>query len=515
MNSVLHAFLAMAAILAAPAPATAQKSAAPASVPSAPPPNLVLVTVDTCRADHLSCYGYPRPTTPTIDEIAAESLFFERCYSAFSQTTPSHLSIMTGVYPIEHGVLACSFRASEEKQASLAFASTDQLKSVAQLLSAHGYHTGGFVSAATVKRITGVATGFEAWSEPKSEVRPGAETLADGLAWLKTVPEPFFLWLHFFDAHAPPRDENHLYLKEFAPDDVVERVIQELHISPRVAGHRTGGAKVRAADQFATYDAGLRVVDDLVKGLRGALEEKGAWPHTTFVLTGDHGEGLGQHDFLTHALVWSEQVRVPFLIRIPGRAPERIAKVVSTIDVLPTAVTLSAGIPSQELLSQARGRNVLADDFEERPVLSMSPKSQNEQALTTENWRFIRRPDGEDSLFDLRTDPYELHDVKEANAKIAGAFAHQLDVLMKEMRQRRRYFAKGIVNPELTAAEEAEMREALQKLGYVDGEDEEGGRDAQEEGDDDGAGGGGKPDNGAPTKRDPAAPARKGHDVPH
>jgi len=467
MNSILAELVVICSawspqVAPVPVPAPTPDRAKPTDpAQTAKLPNLVLITIDTCRADHLSCYGYPR------------------------KTTPSHCSIFTGVYPYEHGVLSCSFKATQEQQAVHALASTDQLKSITELLLAHGYATGGFVSGATVKKITGLGLGFQSWSEPVTEVRPGTETLADALAWMKTAPEPFFLWFHTFDAHAPPREENHKYQKEFAADDVVKKLMAELHIRQTTRGKHNGGGNVSCSEQIAQYDAGLRVVDDEVKGLKEALEARGAWDRTTFVITGDHGEGLGQHNFLAHALCWNEQVHVPFVLRVPGHAPEKCAKVISTIDVIATALDLTPGMPKQEFLAQARGRNVLADDFEERPVFTMSPKSQNESSLTTHRWRFIHRPDGEDALYDLENDPYELKDVKSENPKIHSAFKQQLDAMVKEQRTRRRYYARGIVNAKLTAAEETEQADALKKLGYVEGEGDEGEEGGDEE--DDGA----------------------------
>ena len=463
---------------AAPSPAP------PAAPPPAQPgseqkrlPNLVLITIDTCRADHLGCYGYARKTSPAIDALASESIVFERCYSAFPQTTPSHCSIFTGLYPFEHGVSSCSFRASEEEQAALALNSTDQMKPIAEILAAHGYATGGFVSGATVKKITGLGQGFAAWSEPVKEARQGTETLADALAWMKTAPEPFFLWFHTFDAHAPPRGENRTYSKELAVDDVVKRLMAEVHASQTAHSRHDGGTIVSCADEIASYDAGLRVCDDEVKGLRQALEARGAWDRTTFVVTGDHGEGLGQHGFLTHALCWNEHLHVPFLLRVPGRAPERCGKVISTIDIVATALDLTPGMPKEEFLAQARGRNVLSDDFEERPVFSMSPRSQNEFSLTTSRWRFIRRPEGDDELFDLKSDPYELKDVGDENPKVRSAFRQQVEMMIKEQKLRRRYYLRGVVQAKLSAEEEAAHVEALRKLGYVDGEGEEAGGD--------------------------------------
>jgi len=480
-------------VLAAFAPRATQQAApsAAAPKPAAPPaaaearPNLVIVTMDTTRADQLGCYGYVRPTTPQIDALARESTLFESCYTALTHTTPSHTSLFTGVYPFEHGVLSCSFRAADEVQQQRAFASVPALRSYAEILASHGWSTGGFVTGATTKKVTGLAAGFEAWSEPADVVRPGAEATADAIAWLDTAKEPFLLWVHYFDAHIPPREEYVKVHPELEPDAKLRAVIAERRISPtrRPAGSVAPGKDSPAARanydreiDIARYDTGLRMIDDHVAALRAKLEARGAWPRTTVVIFGDHGEGLGQHHFVEHGPVWREQTRVPFVLRVPGRAPERVATVCSTIDILATAIAATPGLPRDEFAAQARGSDVLAHEFEERPVFSMSPPTRGEYSLTTARWRWIHRNRGKHALYDLQNDPHELTDVQAKHPDVAAALDRQLLQLIKEQRERyAEIYGDSHPGTRLTRDQEAQLKAELQKLGYVDGDGEEAG----------------------------------------
>ncbi len=431
-------------------------------------PNLVLVTFDTTRADHVGCYGYFRDTTPTLDALAAESLVFERCYSVIPNTTASHASMMTGLHPLEHGVTSGAFREAESVQASRALATSPSLHTVAQLLHDAGWQTGGFVSGATVKRITGIAAGFAAFTEPQFHVRPGTETLDDALRWLATVPEPFFLWVHLFDAHAPPRERNQVHVDLFPGDDLLQRHLAALGIPPILAATDGLSAALDLAPVFAEYDAGLRLMDDHVRTLRDALVRRQSWDATTLVVAGDHGEGLGQHGFLLHAHVWNEQLRVPFLLRVPGRPPARISDVVSTIDVLPTALAATPGFPSDELLAQASGRNVLAEGFEEHPVFAMSNPSRGELALIGAEYKYIYRSSGSHALYRLSSDPHELHDLLATEPAVAAALERQLRTQIAAQLARHARLTAGAIAPTASAEEQSALRVALAALGYAE-----------------------------------------------
>jgi len=434
-------------------------------------PSLVLVTIDTLRADHLSCYGYFRKTSPAIDALAADSIVFERCYATIPHTTPSHASLLTGVLPFEHGITANFFMASEARQRMQALTTSPHFKTYAQILKQHGWKTGGFVSSATTKKITGLAAGFDAWTEPSELGRRGTESLEDALQWLRTVgPEPFFLWLHLFDVHGvpEPRDRDLEYGGAFAEDDALRAHMKELAIPEEFARNERSSA--RPTPVINGYDGSIRHVDGLVQTLVDELRRLGAWERTAFVLTADHGEGLGQHEFMGHGLVWGEQLRVPLIVHVAGSAPERRDDLMSGIDVLPTLLDLLPGFPRDELLAQARGRSVVAADFEPRPVFSMSPSGKDEYALTATPWKFIHRPKGSDALYHLRDDPHELHDVIGEQPRVAAALKQLLFASMKEQRNRHTSLLRGGTMPPISAEEEAKHLEELRKLGYVDGE---------------------------------------------
>ncbi len=449
----------------APPPAELGTAEASATRVETPRANFILVTLDTTRADHLGCYGYARATTPNLDAFAAESLLFENCYAPIAHTTPSHASLFTGVFPYEHGVLACSFRADERVQEQRAFVSTARLKSYPQILADHGFATGGFVTAATTKKVTGLAAGFAAWGEPSGEVRAGAEALSEALAWLETAPEPFCLWLHLFDAHAPPREKNAKHVQKFPADAALRAHLAERKID---------GGLANLEREFALYDAGVRLMDDHFRDLRAALVARGAWDDSVIVVTGDHGEGLYQHGERTHGTVWKEQLHVPLMVRVPGHAPQRVATVLSTIDILPTAVTLAgATLPSDELLLQAHGHAALAEDFEERPVFSMSPPKRGEFSLSTARWRLIRRKGGESELYDLEADPFELHDVAAAQPDITDRLATLLRQSIAEQKRRHSWYHDGkAVTDDLSEEERERLRRELEAIGYTEGDDD-------------------------------------------
>jgi len=471
------ALLTVPALLALPRPAARRQDGPPAPPQPAAVesrPNLLLVVMDTTRADHLGCYGYPRPTTPHLDALARESIVFEQCHTVLTHTTPSHASLFTGVEPMAHGVLACSFRSPENVQESRALVSTAGFRTVAELLQSSGWDTGGFVTAATTKRITGLAAGFTAWGEPDGEVRPGAEARDEALAWLADAREPFFLWTHFFDAHAPPREDNRVHLETFAPDEAMRRHMAERRIGAPPSGAPARAPAGRVAElerEIARYDAGIRLIDDHFAAIRAALVARGAWERTTVVVVADHGEGLGQHNFPLHGPVWREGTHVPFLLRVPGRAPERVATVVSLIDVFPTALSAVPGFPAAEFLAQAHGRDVLAPDFAERAVFSMSPPNRGELALTTANWKWIRRTRGKHALYDIAKDPHEFTDVAAKHPDVAAGLDRQLLERVREQRARNLEIYSGERHGgRLSKEAEEQLRAELAKLGYVEEE---------------------------------------------
>jgi len=470
-----------AALAAAAALSCASRARSPVAAPAAraeAPFNLVIVTLDTLRADHLGCYGYFRDTTPHLDALSKESLRFTRCYAPIAHTTPSHASLFTSVYPFEHGITANTVLQSEDRQREAAFRPSPTLQTLAQALQAKGVATGGFVSAAPVKRITGLAAGFDGWSEPAEHRRPGHETIADALAWLDaTRARPFFLWVHLFDAHGPfdadyPPAE---YRTRYQAGEALKQWLAERRFPARISGVNTD--ETDTTNVVDLYDGAVRYLDDQLAPLLERLGTPEMRASTLLVVTADHGQGLGQHDFLAHGIVWSEQLAVPLLMRLPTRlegvkqlaaaAAGAIDAPLSTIDVVPTALARLPGLVDDSFFHQLRGVDVLAEAFTPRGVFGMAPLTRGLLAYTTTHWRLIRGKEGAPQLYDLERDPYELEDVAARHPEIAARLDRALLAEVERQKRREAIHAQGA---EEGGAPDPKHLEELEKLGYTSGE---------------------------------------------
>lgn len=247
-------------------------------------PNIVLITIDTLRADRLGAYRYFRDTSPVLDALAEESIVFERCIAPIATTYPSHLSLLTSTYPHETGAVA------NAGAGGAPFVPTPHLRSLAQLLSESGYQTAAFVSAAPLKSFSGIDAGFDVFDEPEPRTRPAEETNARVFEWLEARGEaPSFLWVHYFEPHSPYQPPEPLD-KKFRPDDELRSYLTERDFQPV---YRAGTLPVHVNSR---YDGEVRQADQQVGLLLDALRsEPEIWNHTIVIVLGDHGEGLGQH----------------------------------------------------------------------------------------------------------------------------------------------------------------------------------------------------------------------------
>ncbi len=439
----------------------------PPDVPAPTSPSILLLTLDTTRADHLGTYGYFRDTSPTLDALAAESVVFERYLVPMSITLPSHMSVFTSTFPDEHGVVA------NMAHGGLRFVPSPQLESFAQLAAGQGYVTAGIVSSSPLKKYTGIATGFQQYYEPTGEARHARETTDLAVEWVKAAPDrPFFLWVHYFDPHwpynPPPRWSDVFHGKDA---DVQAGWLAERRAVPEDIGL----AKVEA--KVDKYDAEIRYMDHQIGRLFAALRAKGGWDDLVVVVVGDHGEGLMQHSYPSHGHVWNEQVNAPFFLRIPEMAARRVAEPVSAVDVIPTLLG-QIDLPEEaRFLAQSSGRDALATAAV--PVVFRTSEIQHDKATDTKfakpiTWGIadgrwtIHETGGEIDLFDRETDPHELVDVSGEHPEIAGRLAAELTRRRAEQVARGQQFGAG----ETEALGDAE-RAALEALGYVDGEPDE------------------------------------------
>jgi arylsulfatase A-like enzyme/Flp pilus assembly protein TadD len=328
--------------------------------------SIVLVTLDTVRADRLSLHGYPQKTSPSLDAAAAKGLVFDRAYSIVPLTFPAHVAILTGQDPFATGLFLNGQQFVPDE---------GYLPSA---LKKRGYATAAFVSSAIMERTFGGAKDFDlyddamtrkALGEEVSE-RPAAETVARALAWMKTEKGPYFLWVHLFDPHAPYNPSKPW------------------------------------ADRFAhPYDAEIAQMDAALGDLLKAVPKKAA-----VMIVGDHGEMLGEHGEEEHGvLLYQPAIHVPLVLLGGGVKPGREARPVSLLDCYPTLLALAgapvpAGLKGTDLRAlPAQERTLLASSLYGREVLGFLPS----MAVVQGGFKLLAYGDRDYKLFDLAKDPGE------------------------------------------------------------------------------------------------------------
>jgi arylsulfatase A-like enzyme len=419
------------------------------------PPNVVLVSLDTLRPDHLSCYGYDRPTSPHLDRLAAQGHRFEWALTTMPTTLPAHASLMTSLYPSQLNVRRNSGTLPEEA------------RTLAEALQEAGYATAAFVSAEPLHANHNLDQGFDLYRDAGEEGSLVADqTLRRAQRFLdESRSRPFFLFLHLFDPHtsyaAPPGARRRLG----APD------------RPMGAnGFRAGARELPAeevADTIRAYDAEIAYTDSAVGRLLERLDERGLADRTLVVIVSDHGESLDEliasHDYaFDHGeFLTLHQVRVALIVRQPGEASRPAGAVhpatVSLVDVAPTILDL-LGLPP---LATAAGRSLApllaggalppAPVFSERrsSAKAKAGVAQPEWSATEAPWHLILTPDGEE-LYDARTDPAGRTDVLARSAPPA-----ELSRALELWRSRLQPLYAEVARPA-----DPEALERLRALGY-------------------------------------------------
>lgn len=290
-------------------------------------PNVVLFTVDTLRADHLSCYGYHLRTSPNIDKLAAEGVRFEQAHTVIPLTGPAHISLMTSRYPQDHGARINGL--SQRDDARLIF--------LPSVLRKFGYRNAAFVSAwPLTSRLTHLDDWFDVYDEdmPRkyqmfASSRYAQDVTPRAIEWLESnTDRPFFLWVHYFDPHSP----YHLR-KDFANPE---------QIGAPPAGRPPMNQEMR--ERVQKYDSEIGYADHYIGKLLGTLDDLGLTNNTLVMLMADHGESLGEHDYVGHGRhLYKDIVRIPLIMRLPGyTTPGKVVeREVSLLDVAPTVIDLT------------------------------------------------------------------------------------------------------------------------------------------------------------------------------
>ena len=418
-----------------------------ASAPAPGARNLLLVTIDTLRADHVGAYGYPRSQASFVDQVARSGAVFDRAYAAAPITLPSHATMMTGRYPPGHGSRDNGMHVSRT------------VPTIATELKAHGFRTAAFVAAFPLDHQFGLDRGFDVYSDRlprgpdgrQSNERPAAQAVDEAIAWLTASPKPlapgpdrFFIWVHVFEPHAPYGD-----VSDRRP--VLDRYDQEIGVANR----------------------------ELMR-LLGAIE--GVASDTLVIVAGDHGEAFGEHGEFSHSIfVYDTTLRVPFAMRGPGIGPsgERrtpnveprttnreprttnvvISDPVTLADVAPTAMRLlgftmpdTDGIDLSPALAGGTlpRRELYAESFAPLMEFGWAPL----RAIRSGSWKFIAAPKPE--LFDVEKDASERTNVVESQPTVA----RDLDVRVN------RYSPARLPS---TRAIDASGLDRLRALGYAMG----------------------------------------------
>jgi arylsulfatase A-like enzyme/Flp pilus assembly protein TadD len=406
-----------------------------AANPSAPkrPPNVILITIDTVRADHVGCYGYKDIETPTLDSLAHDGIVFERAISQVPLTWPSHAVILTGTYPFQNGVQDFTGTPLDTK-----------FRSVAQAFKQHGYSTGAVISAFVLDRSWGLARGFDFYDDAFSPEefasrdiglveRRGSESVNHAVAWLKKHSQrPFFFWLHLYDPHSP-----------YDPPEPFHTQYQ---------GH--------------PYDGEIAYADHELGRFMTWLKSAQLYNSTLIVFLSDHGESLGEHGEHEHGFfVYNSTVHVPLIVKPPaggGFRAGRSPRVVETTAVAPTlleAAGIHDGMNGQLQSPSLLKSKTAADDaaysetFYPFSSFGWSPL----HALESTRYHYIDAPQPE--LYDLTADPDEKNNLAEQQTATVAVLKDKLQKLLQN-----RPYTPGDAS---TSGLSPDALDKLRSLGYV------------------------------------------------
>ena len=438
-------------------------------------PDVLLIVLDTTRADALSCYGHPQATTPRIDRLAATGTRFEWAYSTSFWTLPAHASLFTGLTPSAAG----------------ATSETNHLppanRTLAERLGEAGYRTGAVVRNGWLSRERGFAQGFddfdEAWrTEPGRGVEAESAAVDRAVEWIEAAgreEQPFFLFLNLNIAHLPydpGEDLRARFLERPWPLARVRRLMEIVGGWDQLAGPQPlDGDDLEILSQL--YAAEVSIADAFVGRLLDALEAGGTLDRTLVIVTSDHGEHLGEHGLIDHVLSFYEPaVRIPLILRHPtsfagGEVRHDLA---SLVDIAPTIAELAgiespADAPGRSLLSTAAEVAVFAEN--DRPLNGLEllarrfPELDRERfdhrmrMIRTGDHKLIWRPDVSAELYDVGSDPGETQDRSDADPA-------RRDALLARLRAHEA--GRSGLLPERFRESDDRARERLRALGYVD-----------------------------------------------
>jgi len=396
--------------------------------------NVLLVTFDTCRADHLGPYGHVKAHTPVTDALAEQGVLFEKAYAHQPITLPSHATILTGTHPAYHGIHDNGL-----------YSLPDEAPTLAEALRKKGFTTGAVISAYVMHRQYGLDQGFDHYDDSLSsrDTSDGAgfvemkasEVSERGLAWLKEHKDQrWMLWLHYFDPH-----------KHYIPPEKFRKMTDH------------------------PYDGEIAYADFELGRIIEYLEESGLREKTLIVLTSDHGEGLGEHGEQTHMIfLYNTTTHVPLIFSLPGVLPakRRVGRSVTLMDVAPTVLDVLDVKPPEDM----QGRSLLPllfeepETWQERPVVMETHAPWHQygwsplKAVVSDGFKFIQAPRPE--LYNLEEDPTESRNLYDDKPRHARSLEGKLIKLRKQ-------YSEGSIAERSRMAMDESSQQKLASLGYI------------------------------------------------
>jgi arylsulfatase A-like enzyme len=458
-------------------------------------PNIILIVMDCARADHMSCYGYHRQTTPYLDELASKGVLYENAISPATWTLPTHWSLFTGLFLARHGVW------------NRDLALSPQYRTIAQILSEEGYDTAAFSNNPHVGGKNGFGRGFATFQElfrirehrtllnlakraANKMLLSAFKVKYDGayrtnrmiekwLAGRLTPQQPFFFFVNYMDVHQPYQPPWP-YRSRFMDERVKTASKSAMADYIKSGGGRRSSCRLSDWEievNVALYDAELTFLDSQLHSLFNYMERQGFLDNSLLIITSDHGHSLGEHSHIGHAPGWlhDTQARVPLILYGPHILPPamRISQQVQLTDIVPTILAL-LGRKQDDGAHQLQGRSLLPEDLSslDRSFTIIQAhyweKGHRERelvAIRTDDYKYIWNKHGRDGLYHLKQDPSESHDLIEREP----AKANELQARLREW-----LAANGPLEDKsqdyaaLEVELDEEVEERLRALGYIE-----------------------------------------------
>jgi arylsulfatase A-like enzyme len=418
------------------------------------PHPIIILDLDTLRADHLGCYFYSRDTSPNIDALSAESFHFERAFSQAPYTAPSQTSILTSLYPTQHGVIT--------RRTGV----PDAVFTLAEVLRDYGYETAAFVDGGFMSATFGMNQGFALYDDEAG----GLEKIGPkAIDWLRAhTDEDFFLLIHTYDIHTPydpPEPYRSLFLAGLEPPtegfEPTSQVMEEI----RRSGTTDNPLTLPPNDleyARALYDGGIRYVDDWIGSFLEEVEDLGLDQRATIVLISDHGEEFQEHGSVLHEKLYTTVTRIPLMVRVPGA--ERAATVrtiVETIDLMPTLLAMTGAPPPPMIAGESMVPIMLGEDDGSGTAYGESAFFGGRRYMAEGDYQLLYSIEDESiELYDYVRDPYEQADLLYEATAMAVRMRSSLRGWLHMLAS-----TPSPLNPTIVLDPEAERQ--LKALGYI------------------------------------------------